>query len=567
VVGSADERLASPGAGREPAASGLIGWLTDPEAPHLCMVTGPSGTGKSHLLAWLVRYGGTGDGVAAERRVHAVAPLAGVSLRGAAWLLADDLRVAARSPDEFVESVAADARRTVLVLAELHGADEPAAVVDELVLPLLALPHVRIVVEARTDTVGADMLGVAVPNAAVMDLQEERWTDPQRFRRWCDKTGTSSDAYPSPGRSLGWEPEPVPVPGLLSLAPETLVSAEAPHRITAHLERMERSGEHLGELTRAWLRSGQSLCREQSAAERAVTLLAAMGTRGEDDVRATLRRLAGAGPWRVRCSRTRDEEVQGWPGPVASLSAGGAKHEGALLLAGAFAGVHVLDARTWDARGRLAAEKRHGTPRTVFCFPEGTVVLLDEWGLLHLVGEVAEPAAGQRLLALVDPDTDPWKVFREAVLGFPDDLPSGVALTAATEIPHGVAFGDEQGNVHILRREEQRMSRVTEQLHDGAVTTVSGIALDGNGPGRRQGRYDHRQHEQGTRAQRQGPGQDETLQRRERQAGQEPVRLRRPGRRRTGVSAQRRRHGAAGHAGWPAESRQQERNRRNQRNT
>jgi hypothetical protein len=84
VVGNADERLASPGAGREPAASALIGWLTDAEAPHLCVVTGPSGAGKSHLLAWLVRHGRTGDSAAGERRVHAVAPLAGVSLRSGA---------------------------------------------------------------------------------------------------------------------------------------------------------------------------------------------------------------------------------------------------------------------------------------------------------------------------------------------------------------------------------------------------------------------------------------------------------------------------------------------------
>jgi hypothetical protein len=88
-----------PAAGREPAAAALLGWLADPSAPRLCVVSGSEGCGKSTLLAWLVMHGSR-EGTVAERAVHAVAPYAGDSVRGLVWALADQLDVVARAPGE-----------------------------------------------------------------------------------------------------------------------------------------------------------------------------------------------------------------------------------------------------------------------------------------------------------------------------------------------------------------------------------------------------------------------------------------------------------------------------------
>ncbi|MDV9192035.1 hypothetical protein R6L23_28165, partial [Streptomyces sp. SR27] len=46
-----------PVTGTEAEATALLGWLTDPEAPRLCLVTGAPGSGKTALLGWLARHG------------------------------------------------------------------------------------------------------------------------------------------------------------------------------------------------------------------------------------------------------------------------------------------------------------------------------------------------------------------------------------------------------------------------------------------------------------------------------------------------------------------------------
>lgn len=479
-------RLRRPGAGREPAASALLGWLTDDHAPGLCVVTGPAGAGKSHLLAWLVRHGGTRSGEGGDRRVHAVAPLAGVGVRGAVWLLADDLRVAARAPGELVEAVAADTRRTVVVAADLHTAHSPAAVVERVLVPLLRLPHVRLAVESRTGEPCTALLldaasGAAAPEPAVLDLADERWTDRAGFVRWAAGLGTGVDAeeaYPSPGRALGRGPA---VPAVLRppvLTPRAVVGAD-PHAVTAWLEDAERDGGHIGALGRAWLRAGQSLCREQAPAARALVLLAALGGGAEAAVRGDLSALASPEPWRVARSHVRDDGGPGWPGPVAALSAGRAGHDGALLVADHLGEVRVLDARDWSVRGRLSAGERCSAG-SVFCLPEGTVAVLDEWGRVRPAGGVAEPVPGLLLKVLVDPEADPWKALRDAVFAFPQA--AGARLTAATALPDGAAFGDERGCVHVLTRDTARSGPLSQDLHRGRVTALASLPLGPDGP-------------------------------------------------------------------------------------
>lgn len=90
-----------PAAGRESAGAAILGWLHDPRAPRLCVVSGLPGCGKSMLLAWLVEHA-TEPGTDAVRRVHGVVPLAGHSALTAAWQLAEQLQVSARTPGELL---------------------------------------------------------------------------------------------------------------------------------------------------------------------------------------------------------------------------------------------------------------------------------------------------------------------------------------------------------------------------------------------------------------------------------------------------------------------------------
>ncbi|WP_037606863.1 WD40 repeat domain-containing protein [Streptacidiphilus rugosus] len=200
--------------GRKPAGAALFGWLADPLAPRLCVVTGAPGSGKSHLLAWLTTAC-SADDAPQERRVHAMVPLLGLTVSSAVWIAARQLDLYARTPAQLVGALAADSRPTVFCLADLHRAggpalpDEPRQVLDELVLPLLELPQVRIVVE--TDATTAALLREAtgaddVP-AAVMDLDAPQWTDAERFGRWyaglpgapATARPPAEAAYPSPG--------------------------------------------------------------------------------------------------------------------------------------------------------------------------------------------------------------------------------------------------------------------------------------------------------------------------------------------------------------------------------
>ncbi|MFJ4218157.1 AAA family ATPase, partial [Streptomyces hydrogenans] len=143
-----------PATGTEPGAGALLGWLTDPDAPRLCLVTGAAGSGKTALLGWLAAQatrGRRGRG----RTERILVPLAGQGALGVAWTLANRLGVVARTPADLGHALAtSEARRTgrtVLLLTDLHAAAEPDAVAD-LLAGLAETGRIRLVVETRTGT-------------------------------------------------------------------------------------------------------------------------------------------------------------------------------------------------------------------------------------------------------------------------------------------------------------------------------------------------------------------------------------------------------------------------------
>ncbi|WP_415960144.1 hypothetical protein [Streptomyces sp. 021-4] len=473
-------RLRKPGAGREPAASALLGWLADERSPQLCVLTGPTGAGKSHLLAWLVEYGTTSVDTT-KRRVHAVAPLGGTGLRGAAWLLADHLRLAARAPAELTAAIARDARHTVLVLCDLHLSRAPEAVLEQLVRPLLQLGHVRLIIESRTGAPCTEQLFEQARNSAVMDLMDPRWTTPESFSRWALATDPAADAeqcYPLPGPVVRSEQVTETLPSLDSfvLAAETMVRAE-PHAVTAWLDHHAGAAERESDLGRAWLRAGQSLCVSDTASARALTLIAALDSDTATDTRHALHGLAQSEPWHVAHTSTREGVSGQWPGPATALCAGTALHARHVLCAGHLGDVRLLDPTNGRAVGRLTSP-HNGPAAAILCLPDGTVVAVDDFGGVNLVGEAPRRPG---LQALLEPDADPWTRLRRAVLAFPQRM-AGATLTAAASLPDGAVFGDSGGRVHVLLLKENTVDVTSSMLHDGPVTAVTGISLEGTGP-------------------------------------------------------------------------------------
>ncbi|MFD9248068.1 hypothetical protein ACFV0D_40385, partial [Streptomyces sp. NPDC059556] len=437
-----------PVTGTEAEATALLGWLTDPEAPRLCLVTGAPGSGKTALLGWFAKHGPRA-GRPRRRTARVLVPLAGQSALGATWTIADRLGVVARSPGDLVHALATSAARpagrAVLLLTDLHAAAEPAALTD-LIAELAGVGRVRLVVEARSGTPAPAALRTD-RRVAVVDLAGE--------------DGTPGHGAPERARPMPDLSDPVAVctadPLLVTTAyvtgaaaaglPGTLDGPEVPGRPG------ENAAEDHGGLRAAWMRAGQSLCREQAPAERALVLLSALGDGADPRLRPALAELAGGSPWRLRWARHRGDLTPPWPGPVTVLGAAGGPLEGTLLVGDRTGAVRLLHEADASPAGRLA----HTVPGRVTALapaPDGTVLLLDDRGRLHTVRGTAPRAPYLERLT-------------EAVSATLARHP-GTALAA---IAGSVVVGDRLGSVHAfgLRGLHQAAS------HSGRVTAVAAV--------------------------------------------------------------------------------------------
>ncbi|MGV9270617.1 hypothetical protein ACWDRR_38930 [Kitasatospora sp. NPDC003701] len=174
--------------------------LDDPRAPHLCVVSGARGIGKSYLLVWLAASLGGSDSPVG-RRPDAAFSLAGMTADAAIWRLAARLGVCARTASELVLALRESDRPRLLLLWDLDRSAEPAAIAARVLDRLTDVPGLRVVAE------GAEGIWEASPGAAVMALDEPGWTDPARFSAWYEKRRGASpleaaDVYPSPGLAL-----------------------------------------------------------------------------------------------------------------------------------------------------------------------------------------------------------------------------------------------------------------------------------------------------------------------------------------------------------------------------
>lgn len=474
-------------AGRRPAGLALLGWLADDRAPRLCRVSGSAGSGKTHLLDWLAE-GGTGPDVPVERRVDALLDGERLTVPAALWLLGRRLGLPARTPEELLTALADDGRRTVVCVPDLDRAVHPAQLVAGLLGPLAGLENVRLVVEAPDGRAAAAAFGTVVEQPAVLDLDDERWTDRERFTAWAVRRGGDAAAFPNPGAALGVPPggavesaagliariprHPDGSPDLDSadealladlwtaaardgsavgmLADPRLLAGAHPVAVTAALEGLT------GPLPDAWAAAGPAVLGEPDPAVRAAVLhtrLIGMDAPAVD-------RLAGLpAPWRAIWAMWPGSSA-GWPGPVAGLAAGTGPYTGQLLLADPGGTIRTVDAGSGRPLARLALPDAR--PLRAFALaPDGALALLDSRGT---VGVPALPdGPGAAATAVLRHGLD--------VLGAAVPGESSVLAVAG---PDGTpAIGDDTGGVHRLRGG----AVVSGMLHEGPVT-----ALAGSGP-------------------------------------------------------------------------------------
>ncbi|MGW7473835.1 WD40 repeat domain-containing protein [Streptomyces cyaneofuscatus] len=439
-----------PAGGREPAAAALLGWLSDAQAPRLCLVSGSEGCGKSALLAWLVHHGSRPGGLA-ERRVHAVVPPSpDESVLATVWSVADQLGVVARAPWELVPVLAADGRRTVIVLPDVRG-----EAVAELVLALADVPGVRLVVESRSGSPAHRLLSGS--GCAELDLDLEQWRDERRFAQW-------QASQPSP-REVAGVSRTGPAVDLCD--PVAVCRADV-SAVTAAYERARR-GEY-GGLGEAWLRAGQSLCRDQELASRALTLLAALGDGADPRLASALSEAAAASAWCWEWSRVSGDLVPPWPGPVSALAVGEGPLAGAVLVTGPSGSVRVVWVGDGGARGRIAVGGF--APQSVSVMADGTVLVVDEAGRVHADGSWVARPTGSGIARLLDEGPTGREVLLTALR---DRLGTAIACAAGPDLGI-VAFGDAMGEVRAFGDWEG-----TAVLHRGRVNALAALGMPVDG--------------------------------------------------------------------------------------
>ncbi|WP_030760400.1 hypothetical protein [Streptomyces griseus] len=433
----ADGRRPSPSSGAAPGATALLGWLTDPDAPRLCLVTGGAGSGKTALLGWLAghepraRRGRT-------RTARVLVPLTGQSALGVAWTLAHRLGVVARTPADLAPALATSearrAGRTVLLLTDLHAAAEPEAVA-ELLAGLAEIGRIRLVVEVRTGTRPPRAARTTVVD---LDLDSDLDSDP--------------DPGPGPGREGDGGVVFPPTPPLPDLSDPAAVCAADPLLVTTGYA-AARAEDH-GGLRDAWLRAGQAVCAADGPAGRALVLLTALGDGADPRLRPALAARAGAAPWRMRWARHRGDVAPPWPGPVAVLGATAGGPSAGLLLVGDRAGTVRL-VRESDAapEGRLA-HRITGGITALAPTADGTVLLLDERGRLHTV-----------------PGTAPRPPYLERLTEAVSTTLSRHPGTALAAIAGSVVVGDRLGSVHAFGVTGLHQAAP----HSGRVTAVTAV--------------------------------------------------------------------------------------------
>ncbi|WP_377267817.1 hypothetical protein [Peterkaempfera sp. SMS 1(5)a] len=480
--------LAGPAAAVAPA---LLEWAARDDAamPRLCLVTGGPGSGKSHLLAWLL----AGSDSDPRTTVHATVPARGQIAETLAWEFGHQLGYGPLSADELLARVAADPRPLRFLLPDLHAAgrgptDLPAArpqdAVERLVGPLLALPHVRAAVE-----VGAlDLL--PAEGALVLALGPHRFGPgtlpvPAQQQVYDPSGSTVGPAMPAPAGSA--QPAagtaPADEPGAEPGAPIDWRKASRRSREEALDTALAegRAGELLKDpgfllhgslsaitatladhriplpsrLRGVWQQAAPALSTPGLAdsARAAILHLAALGA--DARLAELLRPLAETHRWTARWYRPSSRPT------AAVLTAGPAQSVDRLVTVDATGRVRLHRVSDGELIGRVTADPRL-RPVGLAAVTDTCALALDADGMLHplLLGEESMAPGGVDYLAL----------YHNGMTAAPSPADRLTALGAHRD---RVVLADIAGTVHLWSLSALDAGPRTIRLHRSGVTATT----------------------------------------------------------------------------------------------
>ncbi|MEV6652038.1 hypothetical protein [Streptomyces sp. NPDC051219] len=366
-------------------------------------------------------------------------------MQGLVWALADHLGVVARAPGELLDVLATDRRRTVIVVPDLRSG--PAA---ELVRSLARLPHLRLIVEVGTGSPAHDVL--SDQGGAELNLDLEQWRDQKRYEAWQAVQPASHDA-----RSASSQ-----VSTSVELSDPAAICAADPWLVTASYE--ADAGHDYGGLRAAWLRAGQSLCREQSPASRALVLLAVLGEGADPRLGPALAALAEDTPWRLEWARVKGDVTPPWPGPVTALAVGSGPFDGCVLAVDHLGTLRILNSKDASAQGRLTPVTVNAVGVSVLS--DGTLLILDGAGRVHADRTRAVGPVRSGIETLLNDEPDETQNLVEALREH-----VGTALAATAGSSAGVvALGEASGTVRVFGDVTG-----TAALHEGQVTALAAL--------------------------------------------------------------------------------------------
>ncbi|MEV7175288.1 hypothetical protein [Kitasatospora sp. NPDC093679] len=455
-------------------------WRQDAACSRLCLLTGGPKTGKSHLLAWLLA-GSDGD---PRTTIHATLPAAGQTALALAWELGRQLGYGPLSPAGVIDRLAADPRPVRILVPDLHRsgrgptdlpAADPCTVFDELLAPLLALPHVRAAIEVgQLRLPGTDAALVLHLGPRVDTLDQGGGTtvlrEPPADRRpisTADETAGPNaapavDWRAAPARdreqaldealAAGTAPQLLRDPGFLVHGSATAITATlADPRITVPKK-----------LRTVWDRAAPQLSSGELAdTERAALLhLAALGT----DARLCelLRPLAQANPWTAQWSRP--GRRVGAMTLLPSTDTPGVP----TVTSDPLGRMHLHDATTGAVVRRLSTDPRLRPVQLAPVAPD-CVLALEADGTIHAVPIPPSTTA---------PVGADFPALHHNALRL---APEGGRATAVSGNGSAVVVGDAQGRIHYWSLADLYAGPRTSTPHQSPITALACLSLPETG--------------------------------------------------------------------------------------
>jgi hypothetical protein len=453
----------------------LFDWAVTQEGPRVCLVKGPAGSGKSRLLAWFLAGSATAGSPATT--VHATVPARGLITEVFAWELGRQLGYGPTSPDRLLNRVALDTRGLFLLIPDLHRSGRgpadlpqarPEALAEDLVRHLLALEHVRAVIEVGDSGLLEEQEAHCVTCTGGSGPAEEKpagWDDlisavPRTPAGALDWTRAPEDVRDEVLDQALREANGHPTPQVLHLLSDPGYLVYGPARAITAAIADDRLPLPEGGRT-IWQRAAPQLTATGRApAERAALLhAAALGT--NDRLAEYLRPLVERNFWSAAWCR---------PGfPVRSL---GVTPDGApeLMAADAVGRLFGYGPGGEDAPSPPAAPQ-HLRPHQVAVRDRQALLALDDTGALHPLCSPEDTSAHNALANIA-------AYHGAAALTSPDTV-----ATALGGTPDGryAVVGDGKGRVHLWPLSSYQPEPLTMRLHSGKVLATACLPLADQG--------------------------------------------------------------------------------------